>query len=87
MQEDDDIVPGVTAKGRVLIYTTSKDPGIYEPEAERPSAVVDIPCLLSFGSVLNAVKVKYPKICSECYYFYSWISIDVFSIFSESFSS
>ena len=69
MQEDDDILPGVTAKGRVLIYTTSKDPGVYNPEAEKPSAVVDIPCLLSFGSVLSAVKAKYSKICCEYYYF------------------
>ena len=71
MQEDDDTVPGVTAKGHVLIYTTSRDPAGYDPEAEKPSAVVDIPCLLSLGSVLSAVKVKYPKICSKCYYFES----------------
>lgn len=87
MQEDDDVLPGVTAQGRVLIYTTSKDPGVYDPEAEKPSAVVDIPCLLSFGSVLTTVKAKYPKISSECYYFHCWLSIEVFSFLSQSLSS
>ncbi|KAJ2935577.1 hypothetical protein H1R20_g1517, partial [Candolleomyces eurysporus] len=65
MQEDIDTVPGVTAKGRVLIYMTSKNPASYEPETEKPTVAVDIPCLLSFGAVIRAVEVKYPKICMK----------------------
>ncbi|RXW13526.1 hypothetical protein EST38_g12327, partial [Candolleomyces aberdarensis] len=65
MQEDIDTVPGVAAKGRVLIYTTSKNPANYEPEDEKPTAVVDIPCLLSLGEVIRAIEVKYPKICMK----------------------